>query len=99
MVGILAGKTMTGAFTILYIMSNISLEMYDISFASYFIFFFGIGNAKVVALAVLTILYILNSLGVDKMAKFQNIIVLLMCIAPRITRPSRKWKRLPGMSA
>lgn len=81
MVGMLAGKTMTGAFIILYIMSNISLAMYGISFASYFISFFGIGNPKVIALIVLTLFFVLNLLGIDKMAKFQNIIVLLMCIA------------------
>lgn len=57
MVGMLAGKTMTGAFIILYIMSNISLAMYGISFASYFMDFFGIGNAKVIALLVLTIFF------------------------------------------
>lgn len=81
MVGMLAGKTMTGVFIILYIMSNISLAMYGISFASYFIDLFGVGNTKVIAIAVLTIFFVLNLMGVDKMAKFQNIIVILMCIA------------------
>ncbi len=81
MVGMLAGKTMTGAFIILYIMSNISLAMYGISFASYFIDLFGVGNTKTIAILVLTIFFVLNLMGVDKMAKFQNIIVILMCIA------------------
>jgi len=81
MVGMLAGKTMAGIFVILYILSNISLAMYGISFASYFIAFFGVGSPKFVALAVLTFFFVLNFFGVDKMARFQNVIVLFMCIA------------------
>ncbi len=81
MVGLLAGKKMAGVFVILFIASNISMAMYGISFANYFIPFFGVGTTKVVAIAVLTVFFVLNLLGVDKMAKFQNLIVILLCVA------------------
>lgn len=81
MVAMMAGKTMSGAFIILFVLSNISLAMYGISFANYFIPFFGVGTTKVVALAVLTVFFVLNCFGIDKMARFQNLIVLAMCIS------------------
>ena len=81
MVGLLAGKKMSGVFVILFIASNVSMAMYGISFANYFIPFFGIGTTKVVAIAILTVLFILNIVGVDKMAKFQTLIVVLLCVA------------------
>lgn len=81
MVAMLAGEQMSGAFTILHIMNNVSLGMYGISFANYFIPFFGVGTTKVVAIAMLTIFFVINLAGVDVMAKFQNLIVILMCIA------------------
>lgn len=81
MVGLLAGEKMAGLFVLLFIASNISMAMYGISFANYFIPFFGVGTTKVVAIGVLTIFFLLNIVGIDKMAKFQNIIVLFMCVA------------------
>lgn len=81
MVGLLAGEKMAGLFVLLFIASNISMAMYGISFANYFIPFFGVGTTKVVAIGVLTVFFLLNIVGIDKMAKFQNIIVLFMCVA------------------
>lgn len=81
MTALLCGEKFAGIFVLLFIASNIAIAMYGISFANYFIPFFGFGTTKVVALSVLTVFYILNFLGVDKMAKFQNLIVICMCIA------------------
>lgn len=81
MVAMLAGKKLAGAYTILYIFSNVSIAMYALSFADYFATLFGMQNIKVIALICLTFIYILNIMGIDKMAKFQNLIVLMMCIA------------------
>ncbi len=80
-VAMLAGDKFAGAFTIIYIFSNLSLSMYAISFASYFISLFGIGNEKLVAFIVLTIFYILNCFGIDKFAKAQNLIVVILVVA------------------
>ena len=81
MVGLLAGEKMAGVFVLLFIASNVSMAMYGISFSNYFIPFFGVGTTKIVAIGVLTVFFLLNIVGIDKMAKFQNIIVLLMCVA------------------
>ena len=55
--------------------------MYSLSFASYFISLFGFGNEKVIALIVTTLFFLINIVGVDIMAKFQNLIVTMLCIA------------------
>lgn len=81
MVGMLAGKEMAGFFVIMHILINVSLAMYGISFAQYFLAFFGVGNIKLIAIIVLTVFYLINLVGVDVMARFQNVIVVLMCIA------------------
>lgn len=81
MVAMLAGKRMAGIYTIVNALSNLSLAMYSLSFASYFISLFGFGNEKVIALIVTTLFFVINIIGVDVMAKFQNIIVILLCIA------------------
>lgn len=81
MVVMLAGKRMGGIYTVVNTLSNLSLAMYSLSFASYFISLFGFGNEKVIALIVTTIFFVINIIGVDVMAKFQNIIVVLLCIA------------------
>lgn len=81
MVAMLAGKRMAGIYTVVNTLSNLSLAMYSISFASYFISLFGVGNEKIVALVVTTLFFAINLVGVDEMAKFQNLIVLILCIA------------------
>lgn len=83
MVALLAGQKFSGAYTIIYIFSNLSLSMYALSFASYFVSLFGLDAAveKIIAVAVLTIFFVLNCLGIDKFAKVQNIIVILLCVA------------------
>lgn len=81
MVAMLAGKRMAGIYTIVNTLSNLSLAMYSLSFASYFISLFGFGNEKVIALIVTTLFFVINIIGVDVMAKFQNIIVLMLCVA------------------
>ena len=81
MVAMLAGKRMAGIYTVVNTLSNLSLAMYSLSFASYFISLFGFGNEKVIALIVTTVFFVINIIGVDVMAKFQNVIVILLCVA------------------
>lgn len=81
MVAMLTGKKYAGAYSIIYIFQNLSLAMYAITFASYFISLFGFGNERVIALVVLTLFFVLNVLGIDKFAKVQNIIVACLVIA------------------
>ena len=81
MVAMLGGTRMAGIYTVVNTLSNLSLAMYLLSFASYFISLFGFGNEKVIALIVTTIFFLINIVGVDIMAKFQNLIVTMLCIA------------------
>lgn len=81
MLTMLAGKKYAGAYSLIFTFSNLSLSMYALSFASYFISLFGFGNERVVALIVLTVFFILNCLGIDKFAKVQTIIVGCLVIA------------------
>ena len=50
MVSMLMGEKFAGAYTIIYVVSNLSISMYALSFASYFISLFGFGNEKIIAL-------------------------------------------------
>ncbi|MBE7718668.1 APC family permease [Lacrimispora indolis] len=81
MVAMLTGEKFAGAYTIMFIFSNLSISMYGLSFASYFISLFGIGNEKVIALAILTLFYVLNCFGIDKFARIQNLIVMGLILA------------------
>lgn len=81
MVAMLAGDKLAGAYSIIYIFSNLSLSMYALSFASYFVSLLGIGDEKIIALVVLTLFMVLNCLGIDKFAKVQNIVVACLIIS------------------
>lgn len=81
MVSMLMGEKFAGAYTIIFIFSNLSISMYALSFASYFISLFGFGSEKIVAFLVLTLFFALNCLGIDKFAKVQNLIVILLAVA------------------
>ena len=81
MIAMLAGEKFAGAYSIIFIFSNLSLSMYALAFASYFVSLFGIGSERVVALVLLTLFYVLNCLGIDKFAKAQRLIVALLVVA------------------
>ena len=68
MVAMLGGTRMAGIYTVVNTLSNLSLAMYSLSFASYFISLFGFGNEKVIALIVTTLFFLINIVGVDIMA-------------------------------
>ncbi len=81
MVAMLAGQKMAGAYSIIFVFSNLSLSMYALSFASYFVSLFGIGTEQSVGFVILTLFFILNCLGIDKFAKVQNVIVVCLVAA------------------
>lgn len=99
MVAMLAGEKLAGAYSIIYIFSNLSLSMYALSFASYFVSLFGIGNEKIIALVLLTLFMVLNCLGIDKFAKVQNIIVACLIIALGLFAAVGVTKIAPGYFA
>lgn len=81
MAALLSGKTMAGIVMFVYIVTNISMSMYALSFADYALAFLPGASRQLIAFAVLTLFFVINLLGVDKMAKVQNVIVGIMCIA------------------
>ena len=64
-----------------YIITNVSMSMYALSFADYALAIFPFLNRKLIAFIILTLFFVINLLGVDKMAKVQNTVVAVMLIA------------------
>lgn len=81
MAALLSGKTMAGIIMFVYIITNISMSMYALSFADYAMAFLPSAPRQLIAFAILTIIFVINIFGVDKMAKVQNVIVAVMCAA------------------
>ena len=77
----LAGKQWGGFFVILFVLTNISLAMYALSFADYALAFLPSMGRKAIAITILTVFYILNYFGIDKMAKIQNLIVACLIVS------------------
>ncbi|MDD3361423.1 MAG: APC family permease [Hespellia sp.] len=81
MSALLAGKQFGGVYIVLFIISNMTIAMMALSFASYLLAFLPGANHQIIALICLTVFYVLNMFGIDKMAKVQNAIIIIMCIA------------------
>ena len=81
MAALLSGEKLAGFLMFATVVGNLSLAMYALSFADYALAFLPAVPRKLIALAVLTVFYVINLLGVDKMAKVQNLIVVVMCVA------------------
>lgn len=80
---LLIGEKFAGFYMVIYLISNLSVAMYAISFAQYLVSLVpsAAGITTVVALAVLTLFYVLNFFGIQGAAKMQNAMVLLMAAA------------------
>jgi APA family basic amino acid/polyamine antiporter len=77
----LVGEKWGGFFVIMHILTNLSIAMYALSFADYALAFLPMFSRKLIALGILTLIYVLNIFGVDKMAKIQNFVVVTLVIA------------------
>ncbi len=77
--GLMAGKTFAGMATITSMM-QFSLAMYGLSLAAYIRPLFGWpeSSEKWIGLAVLTIFFVLNLMGIDAFAKIQNTLVVIL---------------------
>ncbi|MEH7224722.1 amino acid permease [Bacillus sp. JJ1566] len=78
---LLVGERFAGFWTIIYIVSNISIAMYALSFADYFLALVPGLNSTLIAVLVLTIFYVINLFGVKEAALVQNIMVITMALA------------------
>jgi len=78
---LLGNTTFGGISMFLSFFTNVSLAMYALSFADYFLRFVPNVPSRLVAALVFTLFWLLNMFGIDKFAKIQNLIVIVMCIA------------------
>ncbi|WP_010280496.1 APC family permease [Bacillus timonensis] len=78
---LLVGERFAGFYTIIYIISNIAIAMYALSFADYFLALVPGINSKLIAFIILTIFYLANLFGVKEAARVQNAMVIIMAIA------------------
>jgi APA family basic amino acid/polyamine antiporter len=81
MAALLGGETFGGIYVCLNLFSNLSLAMYALSFADYFLRFVPGLPRQLIAVGVATLFWGLNMFGIDKMAKVQNVIVTVMCVS------------------
>lgn len=80
-VGSSLSKKFTGMYSILFVLQNLSLSMYTLSFADYALPFFPMVPRRVLAIGLLVIIYGLNYRGIDKFSQFQNVIVFTLVAA------------------
>lgn len=80
-VSTLLSEKLGGFFIIVFISTNMVISMFALSFGDYFVSFFNFGNSRVVAATIMTLLYGINILGVDKVAKFSRVILTCLLIA------------------
>ncbi len=79
--GIFAGERWSGYYGIIYIITKMTLAMYSLSFAQYFIALVPGVPEKVVAIAVATFFIGLSFFGVDLASKIQNLLVVALISA------------------
>ncbi len=80
-ISIFGGKTLAGAFLIIHILTNISLSMCALAAAQYLHSAIPSLNVQITAIVILTIVFILNMMGVKEMAKAQAVLVGCLFIA------------------
>ena len=78
----LLGRIWAGAYVPTYILGNISISIYSISFATYFIGLTGLAlDPILVASVCMTFFYILNIFGIQGAAIVQNAMVVILAAA------------------
>jgi len=79
---LLLGKTWAGASTVILIFSNLSISIYPISFASYFLDLTGLNvSSALVAAVCITFFYVLNIFGLKKVVMIQYAMVICLVSA------------------
>jgi APA family basic amino acid/polyamine antiporter len=78
---LLVGNRFAGFYTLIFIVTNLSIAMYALSFADYFLALIPGINSKLIAVTVLTIFYLANLFGVKEAAKVQHFMVITMALA------------------
>lgn len=81
MVGTLLGPRWTGTYSMICLLTSVTLSMYALSFADYAMPFLPWFTRKAIALGILTILFVINVFGVNAFAKVQNLAVVLLIVS------------------
>ncbi|WP_368383536.1 APC family permease [[Clostridium] symbiosum] len=81
MVGTLLGPRWTGTYSMISLLTSVTLSMYALSFADYAMPFLPWITRKAIALGILTLLFAINVFGVNVFAKFQTLAVALLIIS------------------
>lgn len=80
-VSTLLSEKLGGFFIIVFIATNMVISMYALSFGDYFVSFFQWGSRRIVAGVIMSLIYGINILGVDKVAKFSRVILTCLLVA------------------
>lgn len=72
------GKKFAGMYIFIFIVANISIAIYALSFADYFIALVPNIPSKLIAGIIITVIFIVNFFGIGKAAKLQTIMVLIL---------------------
>lgn len=81
MVGTFLGPRWTGTYSMIALLTSVTLSMYALSFADYAMPFLPNLTRKTIALGILTLLFITNTFGINAFAKVQKFAVVLLVIA------------------
>lgn len=80
-IAFLTSPKWAGMYIITYIVSNISIAMYALSFADYFLSLVPGVPHKLVAGGIMTLFFITNYFGIQQAARLQNIMVVVLATA------------------
>ena len=81
MVGTFLGPRWTGTYSMIALLTSVTLCMYALSFADYAMPFLPNVSRKVIALSILTFLFITNTFGINAFSKIQNAAVVILVIS------------------
>ena len=81
MVGTLLGERWTGTYSMISLITSVTLSMYALSFADYAMPFLPMLSRKVIALGILTLLFAINTFGIESFSRFQKLTVGLLVVS------------------
>ena len=75
------GQRLAGIFTLINVFTGLGIAMYVISFTGYLLALVPGAPAKLISVAVLTILFLMNILGAKQAAVLQTVMCVIMAVA------------------
>ncbi|MDL2259747.1 APC family permease [Deltaproteobacteria bacterium OttesenSCG-928-K17] len=78
---VLCGEKFAGFYIVIYLVRNLQMAVYTLAFTSYFVSLVPGANGLAVSLIVATFFFGLNVFPTKFMAKFQNLMVIVLCAA------------------